>query len=391
MSIEGAAVANIVLGRGIRPIDEWPGMDVAEEKVAAASGDPRDWFTYDERLAAYHEMQERWESAYRRLRKLDRLPRQIEFGQTMIAGHQGAGKSVLVSAEAIHYVIRGHAFFHTGESWLFGRSLEGAERYEVLRRSPLFSIFAYDEAHTTFDSGLSNSTGLRGWKIQSAGFRKMNAKVFMPTAKVSMVAPSIREGASQVWQPLKVSIRRPALDEKLPNHNDPKNFVSVWRVWGNYPFQRADIIDGAPQDDRRSGLGAADQIRLRYGEVMRLAMLLTDTFQPVESAAAMQYALKDPMEAQRAAEAAGRNGGSMSEEQRRVARYLYDLTLSDSCPQYVKAPAVGYQCGVSAHSASRILSQWFGNMVGAYHAGKSAYRMEVLERALDAMFDFGDE
>ena len=240
------------------------------------------------------------------------------------------------------------------------------------------------------ESGLSNSTGIRGWRIQSAGYRKKNARLYMPTAKVSMVAPGVREGASHVWRPAKVTIRRRKKDDER-DYNDPRNFVMVWESWGNYPFQRADIIDGAPERDKRyAGLGASDDVFMRYGEVVRLAMLLTDTFQPVESAAAMQYALKDSMEAQRAAESAGVGGGSLSEEQSRILHLLHQLTRQEEPPEIVRPAALGYRTGVPEHVARQVMTQFFGN-TRAFVKSERGYALDLVAEEMAVMFNFEDE
>ena len=252
-SAETISKARRKFGRSIPPRDEWPGEEVTEDAVLEASGDPRDWFTYKMRLEAFAYIQEKHWSAWRKIERMGRQLKPIPFGQTLVCGHQGVGKSVLVCCECMRPYMKGYPFFHVGQSWLFGRNLVGPERYEVLRRLPLSSTIAYDEAHNPFDTGLSNSTGVRGWRAQSAGFRKKDARLWLASAKANLVAPTVRNTSTQLWRPLKVNIKNNFLDERPKQHSNPKNFVYVWEEWHNYPLERGDVFDSGQSQGNGRG------------------------------------------------------------------------------------------------------------------------------------------
>ena len=258
--------------------------------------------------------------------------------------------------------MKGYPFFHVGQSWLFGRGLVGAERYEVLRRLPLSSCIAYDEAHNPFDTGLSNATGLRGFRAQSAGFRKKDARLYLASAKANLVAPTVRNTSSQIWRPLKVNIKSGFMDGRPKPHSDPKRFVYVWEEWHDYPLERGDVFDSGQRQAnqgrgmRGRGLGPPDDIRMYHGEFGRLGMLLTDSFMPVEAASAQTFALADAMAAQRAAEdgaqADAGSEGALNPEQHRLVRYLYGLFERESPPRFLPADYISQQTGIPANDVA---------------------------------------
>ena len=388
-------MANIVLGRGDPPPSAWPGREMTVEDVALASGDERDWFSFQHRLEAFHDVHGMFWSAWRRKRvRANVRNHHLKFGQIMIVGDLGAGKSVLTLTDILPYHAAGHPFFHNGP-WLIGRKVEGSSLYDIVGNIPRFSIVAFDETHVSFGSGLTATKGLQAWESDSAGFRKENCRVYMPTAKAVLVAPHIRQNSTEVWRPVKVNVDgrdNPAhYDEELPAHSNRANFIQAWEVWRDYPFQAADIIDsGGLRRDRRSGLGRPDAVYLRNNETVRLGYMLTDSFAPVESTRVRQFALKARMEAQWAQQEAGGEEGSLPMEYQNLVLALGDAVADPDCPEWLSVEALAFDLGMRPGDVRGMMNQLFGNVQGARHPRRSEYNAEVVGIALQYKFDLGD-
>ena len=113
-----------------------------------------------------------------RLRRQRGLSPGFDFAQIMWVGDMGASKSVSAAEEAFYWFQRGHPFFHNG-GFNFGRVVEGADIYEIIANVPMYSVIAIDEAHTGLESGMSMSTGVRGFAILCAGLRKKGCKLLL--------------------------------------------------------------------------------------------------------------------------------------------------------------------------------------------------------------------
>ena len=367
--------------RGSPPPDEWPGRDITVEDVLDACDDERDWFSRDMRLQAYYDQMNRFDMAFKRGRPRHNLPdgRPFPFGQIMVVGPMGTKKSVGVGCEAAEYNSKGYPFFHTG-GWLFGRLVSGAEVYEMVDRVPIFCIIATDEAHTTFESGLSGSTGVRAWNIESAGFRKNGVRTYMPTAKAVMLSPQIRQWSDEVWRCVPVTVGGD-VPSGTPPYKDPRNFVLGFQKWKGFPLQKADIFD-APAN-RGRGLGKPDQTTLRIGQQVREAFKLTDSFMPVLPSQAMQYALKDPMTQQRERENVGEDG--LTAEQRAIIIHMFKRCNGMARPEYIKADAIAFDLGIKRSVAQGVLAGVFGDVDEAMHPAKG-YSTEVCRVALLSKF-----
>lgn len=381
------------LGRKDPPPDEWPGRDMTVLDVVQASGDERDWFSLQHRLDAYTWIQERFWASYnrRRSRRFDPQNNPMKFGQQMVVGDLGSGKSVLTCSDIVPYVAAGHPFFHNGP-WLFGRKIEGSALYNIIGKIPRFAIVAYDETHVSFGSGMVGTTGVQSWDSDTAGFRKENCRVYMPTAKAVLLAPNIRAASTEVWRPIKVSVgketkrRRPQLED-APNHSKRANFIQAWETWRDYPFQAADIIDsGGARMQKRSGLGEPDAVYIRNNETVRLGFLLTDSFAPVESTKIREAALKAQMEDQ------WKGGGGGDGLDPRVQRLVLALkaTVDDpDCPEWISPAALAFDIGMRPYDVRNMMDQLFGNIAGARHSARAQYSSEVLGAALPVMFALG--
>ena len=163
------------LGCADPPEEQWPGRWVNIEDVAMSSGDERDWFTFRMRLTAHVRAMKLFRQGRRRRRKLSSG---FDFAQIMWAGDMGASKSVSAAEEAFWWFQRGHPFFHNG-GFNFGRIVESTDIYEVIANVPMYSVIAIDEAYTGLESGMSMSTGVRGFAILCAGLRKKGCKLLL--------------------------------------------------------------------------------------------------------------------------------------------------------------------------------------------------------------------
>ena len=174
------------LGRKDPPPDAWPGRDMSVMDVVSASGDERDWFSLQHRLDAFTWIQEKFWKAYkrRRTRRFDPQNNPMKFGQIMVVGDLGAGKSVLTMSDIIPYVANGHPFFHNGP-WLCGRRVEGSSLYNIIGEIPRFSIVAYDETHVSFGSGMTSTTGVQSWDSDTGtpGFGRKTPGSICPPRK----------------------------------------------------------------------------------------------------------------------------------------------------------------------------------------------------------------
>ena len=105
------------------------------------------------------------------------------------AGDMGASKSVSAAEEAFWWFQRGHPFFQNG-GFNFGRIVESTDIYEVIANVPMYSVIAIDEAYTGLESGMSMSTGVRGFAILCAGLRKKGCKLLLLPAMARPPSPS---------------------------------------------------------------------------------------------------------------------------------------------------------------------------------------------------------
>ena len=316
------------------PLDEWPGEDTTEDDVWLASQDDRDWFSYPQRLQAFHDYRNRldmgWHNRMRGRWGRPYPPPRFEFGQIGVVGDMGQGKTALVASEAVNYGQFGYPFFHVKNpennrgSWLMGKKIHPADLYEIVERIPQKSLLGADEGHTMFESGLGMASGIRGWEIQSAGYRKAETRVYIPTAMMIMLAPTIRRSCSEIWRPIKLTVDNYCLpEEKPPPHSDPANFFQLWDVWKGHPLRQQDLIDPRPKR-RNGGLGRPHDRQMRQGAPVREAFKLTDSFLRVAGAQAQQFALKEQqVEARnRRREEDSRDGG-LSPEMEKVLKAMW--------------------------------------------------------------------
>ena len=372
-------MANVVLGRTDPPESEWPGRWANEDDVAMACGDERDWFTHKMRLAAYRDQRARYKLARRRRRN---LARHFNFAQIMIVGDMGENKSSLAVFEAQKWEQRGHLVVHNGP-YLGGRYVGGSGIYQIVDRIPRNSVVLIDEAHTGLESGMAMAAGVREFIILCAGLRKKNCRLLLVSAMDTMVVRRAREMTSEVWKPLrpKVHTANFGYDTPLPGHSNPANFCLVWDIWRGFPYRGQNLID---RNGRKRGFGRPDDRRLVMGEAVRNAFLLNDSFQPVESATAHQFATKKAMDLHREREA----HRGLTDDHRQLIGYLWNRSNSADAPLHIKAPAIALALGMPSAAVGRLLSALFGDVDGIQTA--KGYDVDMMKDALTAKFNISE-
>ena len=367
------------LGRADPPEDQWPGRWVDARDVMLSSGDERDWFSFRMRMEAHVRAMKLFRRARRRRRKLSSG---FDFAQIMWVGDMGASKSVSAAEEAFHWFQRGHPFFHNG-GFNFGRVVEGADIYEIIANVPMYSVIAIDEAHTGLESGMSMSTGVRGFAILCAGLRKKGCKLLLMSAMARMIVRIVREMTSEVRRPFKVQAvaQDHGYQVSYKPCDDPRNFVLAWEKWGNFPFRGVDIVDGRGDRKRNDGLGNADDVQGICGDSVRNAFLLTDSFRPVDTAHAQRYAGKAAMEEARAAQAAT----GFSEDHQKIAAWLVDFLNDATCPEFVKTDVVALGVGMKPRHVGQLMNGIFGRVDKA-RSSTHGWRTERLRVGLSDNF-----
>ena len=365
------------------PEEEWAGREIDIDDVINAGGDYRDWFSVDMRINAHLRARGLFMLARRRRKRFNTGG--WDFGQTLIVGRMGAKKSVLAAYLAYYWYVRGHPVFSNG-SLLFGRRVEGAELYDVVSRIPHDSLIFVDEAHGTFESAASTTTGVRAWEIQAAGLRKLNCKIFMASAMAKMIAPAIRQECDTLLRPRKVKVSSEVpWQAKYANHSDPRNFLMGWDKWTGYPFQGADLIGGGGRSGKSLGKPDATVIT-KNPNTVRNAFLLTDSFVPVDVAHAQLYARRGAMDAARANAGQGNGGGAQDRIQptewgpAHIGLVENILNLGDDdAPAFVKASALAPP-GATDVMTGKMLQYLFGHVKGAYNP-KKGWNVEMLIEA----------
>lgn len=379
------------------PIDEWPGEDTTEEDVWLASLDERDWFNHESRLQSYYDYRNRLDMGWTRRQKgvwgRPYPPPKFEFAQIGVVGDMGKGKTTIVSAEASMWGQFGYPFFQVYNpdnnrgSWLMGKKIHPAELYEVIEVIPQNSILGIDEGHTLFESGLGMASGIRGWQIQSAGLRKAMCRIYIPTALMVLLAPTIRRSCSEVWRPIDVIVddmRMPEDKDKLPPHSDPANFIQLWDVWTGFPFRQRDIID--PKVSRpNGGLGPPHDRRYRSGEIVREAFKLTDSFLRVAGAQAQQFALKEQQMEAREQRRQGRGEEpKLTREQQEVLLEIWKV-CNNNFSTHFTAGSIAFSLGYKESVVRQMLSAFLGDIPGV--RTDNGYRCDRIKMALPVKFN----
>ena len=385
-------MANAQMGRAEVPEKYWPGREVSEEDVANASGDYRDWFTFEDRLHYFRLVRD----AYHKARKTVKDgSRRVRWGEMLVAGRMGASKSVYCGSFVLGRprkgwgYLRGTPVFHFGGNWLYGRALDGTELYDAIERMPSNAVLLMDEAHVAADGSVPNNRGNALIRQLTAGLRKKQGLLVLITAKPDLLDRRIRADCERVILPVKPAIEDGQLNEgfriKKEPKNDLTNFCLCWHVWNDYPYQRL----GDPEDDGRKKrrsvpplfIGMPDQTMSMSGERVRAGMALTDSFIPVESGTAWEFGSADQIKKSKEEREKEADSQRLVNE---VIGWILEVDLTQVSP-VISTPAIAGQCRVGVSEAQRVLEKYFG----AYPNTKASkgWRMEEIQQLAETIFE----
>ena len=113
--------------------------------------------------------------------------------------------------------------------------------------------------------------------------RKQNCVVIYMSAQDWQIASTIRVDCKEVWMPVPkadfdVEVSVVPRGKRVRPENNPDNFRLAWHVWEDYPYKKANLIEG-PGEAGERGQGFGDPAYTKYDEggVVRRAFLLNDT------------------------------------------------------------------------------------------------------------------
>ena len=245
-------------------MSEWPGRIVGRKDLMMASGDPRDWFRYRHREQAYEEA---WlEFADARNRRKDFMA-DFSWNQILVLGDYGSGKTTLGTHLARQFFGLGHPVF-SNASCLFGWRLEHEQMYTAMGFMPKSSVLLIDESSAALAARVGHSIAVTSFSEMNLNVRKQNCVVVYMSAQDWQISANIRRDCKEVWMPVpKADLTISDTDDdgladyetpqdgRVEEGNNPDNFRLAWHVWDDYPYRKANLIEG-PNPDDKGGFGA---------------------------------------------------------------------------------------------------------------------------------------
>ena len=353
--------------RSIIAEEESAGRQVVLDDVFAACGDPRDWFLEPHRLKG-HRVVEARHSMARSRRRPNAKRSGHSFSHSLIIGEMGASKSVLATYLALKKYLTGDSVFSNG-SFLFGRRIEDASIYSVMTRIPHYSFVFVDEGHSVLESNAGNLVGLREFVILDTNLRKIQCDLAIASAQGEGVHYKVRSEADRVLNPIKIEINQGSkwkIDR--PGHSDPRNFVLAWNEWRNFPLKKAGLLDPYRKSIKH-GLGKPDRTRVARGELVRLAFMLCDSFEPMAEAFAIGHANKDAIMAARAQEQEQNLLPWQSSEQFEAVGIILDgiiESLQNEGKERFRPSHIAARVGQTPQTLGRILHGRYGHLPDAW-------------------------
>ena len=258
---------------------------MGEVDIMKASGDQRDWFRYHHRIVAAERAWDDFSSA--RKRREDNVKSGFDWNQILVLGDYGAKKTTAAIHLARHYFGQGHAVF-SNASCLFGWRLEREQMYTAIGFMPKNSVLLIDESSAALSSRVGHGIAVSSFGEMNLNVRKQNCIVMYVSAQDWQIAPTIRRDCKEVWMPVKgdeLEIVDAATSRQLAPANDANNFRMAWHVWDDYPYRKANLIEG-PDPGAQNGFGAPTYTMYDDGKDVRRAYLLNDTFELAQAGAA---------------------------------------------------------------------------------------------------------
>ena len=283
------------LGLRDLPEDKWAGRPVDQQDIEAASGDPDDYFSARQRLAVARETEKAYRRHHLRPQQWTRRTREkFQWGLVIVSAPMGFGKTTAASLIARKWYRRGHMVFHPG-GFLFGRVVNQADLYTLVDNVPLYSVILVDEAHSGLEASMSNTKGVSSFSQLCAGLRKKRCLIILMSAMAWQLAPSIKRMCTEVWRPLKMTVKYREGVKPGKGLKNPGNFTLRMEIYKNSPFNRA--ATGVKAKESYMGFGPPDK-EVRWADTLAqrrqvmLAQASIDTFMPVEPGVARNYATK---------------------------------------------------------------------------------------------------
>ena len=372
--------------RGDPPMDRWPGSTVTRPQILAAGGDDRDWFHPGWRLGAAEEAWAEFVDARRRRRT---LMADFDWNQVLIIGDYGVGKTTVATLIALHYFTRGHAVF-SNASCLFGWRLGQVEMYTAMGFMPKCSLLLIDESSAALASRVGHGLAISSFVEMNLNVRKLRSQVMYMSAQDWQIAPSVRRDCKEVWMPVgKDSLEVDdggggggSSNGRVSAANDFRNFRLAWHVWDDYPYRKANLIEGP--DRTKEGFGPPSYTMFAEGEEVRRAFLLNDTFELAQAGAATM-ATADTIKPGLSAFLEGRstpnaNGNGADGDPNESFRMLqYFESREDDHPEYFTASEIGRALGVDASVAGKLVHSIFR----VKNTQRKGYKAESIYRFLD--------
>lgn len=275
------------------PEELWPGVPVDREMLENYQPDPRDFYTVDQRLAAFDEINLRHTANW-----FGDLPghEKPEISPDVIAviGDIGSGRSVVAHYEAIRRYMAGVQLFHNG--WMtVGRNFAETDISMLPFEVPSNSIVVIEDVI----SGILRSTRIsmdvfmarQGMIVDAMmNLKKRNCMVILIPMLGGLISNSVRQGITKVWECLNVNKGGDAADLRFAwdvfEGDKAQVYLDVWercrRHNQQFPSGAAEPIFAIhPRDfvspDRTEAIGPAGQ-----NEMLRLALMATDSFGAVQ-------------------------------------------------------------------------------------------------------------
>ena len=370
--------------RGDPPVSRWPGSIVTTEGLMAAGGDPRDWFRYGHRAQAYTRVWAEFRNARNRRRN---FMAGYDWNQILILGDYGSGKTTLGVHHALKYFRRGHPVF-SNASALFGWHLEHEEMYTAMGFMPANSLLLIDESSAALASRVGHGVAVASFSEMNLNTRKRNCKVIYMSAQDWEISASIRRNCREVWMPVAkgdLSIEDAGSPASVADANNPSNFRLVWHVWDDYPYRKANLIEGP--DPNSEGFGSPSYTMFDEGENVRRAYLLNDTFESAKAGAATT-ASRDTVKERLSDFLAGRGprsnaaNGDGQFDQQMADLLIFFARHEEDPPEFWKAAEIGAAIGTDGATAGKFLQAL---IPGVSPVGKRGYRAVEIYGRLDAV------
>ena len=377
--------------RGDPPIDSWPGTTVTKQEIMAACGDPRDWFRYHHRLKAYEQSWLEFADARRRRRN---FKSGFDWNQILVLGDYGSKKTTLAIHLALSYFELGHAVF-SNASCLTGWRLTREKMYTALGFMPKNSILLIDESSAALASSVGHNVAVSTFGEMNLNIRKQNCIAVYMSAQDWQIAASIRRDCKEVWMPvpnddLDVDDGATPLSRVEPA-NDQDNFRMAWHVWTDYPYRKANLIEGKDAD--KDGFGPPDYTMYDEGELVRRAFLLNDTFELAQAGAArvadreqVKSDVRMFLDGDTPQNSAGAPTAKAQQEQDRLLLFLQEHQSAP--PEFFTPGQLAQECKMDSRVAGMRLKELVHGQVSQVR-GKGYPSAEVYEK-LYTLYDLGE-